>query len=294
MQRITQFDGLYGDAQAQTNGEYLFSELLETRSKTFNWIIEPHIHTKLFQLFFIESGSFQFLEATGRRLCEGPCLLLIPPASLHGFVYDRQVTGRILTISQLWLDNLCKHFPGASAMCDSIIFITSLQAPYTPDAIHNLIESIDEELFENRPEKKQMLEVCLQRLFLVLYRLWKESKEDSKSANHLSLQYYRKFTQCIRKSGTVLSVADMARQLGITTVHLNRVCQSIAHKSASQLINDYILDEARKYLMQTTHSVSEVAYILNFEYPNYFARFFKKQTGLTPKEFRSKIQNSAT
>ena len=69
-------------------------------------------------------------------------------------------------------------------------------------------------------------------------------------------------------------------------MHLNRICQAIAGKSASQLVQEHVLDEARKYLTYTTYSVSEIAYLLHFEYPNYFAKFFRKHTGLSPTEFR--------
>ena len=53
-------------------------------------------------------------------------------------------------------------------------------------------------------------------------------------------------------------------------------------------MQEHLLDEARKYLTYTSYSVSEIAYLLKFEYPNYFARFFKKHTGLSPTEFRER------
>jgi len=37
------------------------------------------------------------------------------------------------------------------------------------------------------------------------------------------------------------------------------------------------------------HSVSEIAYALGFENPPYFSRLFKKEVGITPNEFRSKL-----
>ncbi len=288
MERIVQFDGLYGDANSHPNGEYLFSELLETRSKTFDWIVHPHIHAKLFQLFFIEIGSFRFHEARGERELHGPCLLLIPPTALHGFNYENNCRGRILTMSDALVENLFPNSLAITPMFEGIVCLTSFDPPYSLESIRHLIEAVDDELFDNKPEKRLMLQACLQHLLLTLFRLWKVRDEINVGANNLSLHYFQKLKQLIRQDGTTRSIAEIAKELAITPVHLNRICRSIAGKSASHLLQEHTLDEAQKYLTYTSYTVSEIAYLLHFEYPNYFARFFKKHTGISPTEFRDK------
>ncbi|SOD90312.1 helix-turn-helix domain-containing protein [Spirosoma fluviale] len=286
MQRITQYDGLYGEANTRPDAEYLFSELLETRSQSFDWVIQPHIHARLFQVFFVETGQFNFQEATRTRQLTGPCLLLIPPTALHGFVYNSDVRGRILTLSDALIDTL---FPGGSpvaAMLGSLQCLSIVQEPYSARRVSELIKAIHDELFDDQPEKRMMLQSCLQQFFLVVYRLWQQSEQTSAGTNNLSLHYFRKFQQRVRQVGTTHTIAQLADDLAITPVHLNRICQAVSGKSASQLVQVHILDEARKYLTYTTYSVSEIAYLLHFEYPNYFAKFFRKHTGLSPSEFR--------
>ncbi|GAB2535925.1 helix-turn-helix domain-containing protein [Spirosoma aerophilum] len=288
MHRITQYDGLYGEATARPDAEYLFSELLETRSQSFNWVIQPHIHARLFQVFFIETGQFAFQEATRTRQLTGPCLLLIPPTALHGFIYNANVRGRILTLSDALVDTLFPNGSPLSTMLSSLQCLLPVEEPYSPDQIIELIKTIDDELFDDQPEKRVMLQVCLQRFFLVAYRLWQQSQVTGLGVNNLSLQYFRKFQQRVRQVGTSHTITQFADDLAITPVHLNRICQSVAGKSASQLVQEHILDEARKYLTYTTYSVSEIAYLLHFEYPNYFAKFFRKHMHLSPTEFREK------
>jgi AraC family transcriptional activator of pobA len=291
MERLVQFDGLYGDLNSHPNGEYLFSELLETRSKTFDWNIHPHIHAKLYQLFFIETGAFRFQDVKGERNLHGPCLLLIPPTALHGFNYSSDCRGRILTISDTLVDSLFSGMHPMSVMLEGVACLNSFDRPYTPESIKSLFESIDDELFDNRYEKRMMLHLSLQRLFLVLFRLWKDREDVSHVSKNLSLQYFQKFKQRIRQGRTAGSIADIAKDLAITPVHLNRICRSVAGKSASQILQEHTLDEAQKYLAHTSYTVSEIAYKLHFEYPNYFARFFKKHTGISPSEFRDKNYN---
>jgi AraC family transcriptional activator of pobA len=99
--------------------------------------------------------------------------------------------------------------------------------------------------------------------------------------------YYRDFQNSVKKSGPFTkSVAQYASELNITTVHLNRICQAVAGKPASWLIQEHAVREAQKLLRYTSQSVSEIAYQLNFSAPEYFARLFKKHTGMTPVSFR--------
>ena len=85
-------------------------------------------------------------------------------------------------------------------------------------------------------------------------------------------------------------VADYAKKIGITPTNLNRVCQQLVNKSALEIMHDNITLEAKKHLMYTTFSVTEIANILNFKDPSHFSKFFKKNTGKSPKFFKESIQ----
>ena len=56
-------------------------------------------------------------------------------------------------------------------------------------------------------------------------------------------------------------------------------------KTALEQINLYLVEEAKNLLLAPNASISETAYQLGFEYPQYFSRLFKKKTGLSPKEY---------
>jgi len=58
--------------------------------------------------------------------------------------------------------------------------------------------------------------------------------------------------------------------------------------NAQDLIHYYLIEEAKSLLLNSDKSVSELAYSLGFEYPQYFSRLFKSKTGMTPGEFRNK------
>jgi AraC-like DNA-binding protein len=79
---------------------------------------------------------------------------------------------------------------------------------------------------------------------------------------------------------------EFAHNLSVHVNHLNRAVKKITGKTTTQLISSRIAREARALLMNTDWNISEISYVLGFEYPTYFNSFFKKQTGLTPKSLR--------
>ncbi len=66
--------------------------------------------------------------------------------------------------------------------------------------------------------------------------------------------------------------------------------QSLVQKSSLQIVQEYLVGEAKKYLLNTNYSISEIAYFLDFQDPAYFTRLFKKKTGQSPSEFRGNIE----
>ena len=78
-----------------------------------------------------------------------------------------------------------------------------------------------------------------------------------------------------------------ANTLSIHPNHLNAVVKRITSYSASELVFKHILSLAKSRLINTSASVKEIAFQLHYNYPNHFTNFFKKQTGLTPNQFRN-------
>jgi AraC family transcriptional activator of pobA len=121
-----------------------------------------------------------------------------------------------------------------------------------------------------------------------LYRILKLKEEENIKHETATLKYFRQFQKNIKTAEYDKTIPAYAQDLGITPVHLNRVCQAVVGKTALELVQAHWIREAQKYLRYTSYSVSEIAYLLKFEYPNYFAKLFKKHTGLSPSEYREK------
>ena len=81
--------------------------------------------------------------------------------------------------------------------------------------------------------------------------------------------------------------ADFAVELGVHINHLNHIIKAHTAKTTGQLIAEKKMAEALSLLKNTDWPVSQIGRSLGFEYPQYFNLFFKKQTGSSPKAYRS-------
>lgn len=95
------------------------------------------------------------------------------------------------------------------------------------------------------------------------------------------------FAQLIEKHFTEhLSISQYAALLYLSPNYLSEVCKRETNKSAHQLLQDRILLEAKRLLCYSNLSIKEIAYQLNFDDASYFSRFFKKNTQISPAEYR--------
>ncbi|WP_422106332.1 helix-turn-helix domain-containing protein [Winogradskyella sp.] len=81
------------------------------------------------------------------------------------------------------------------------------------------------------------------------------------------------------------SVDWMSQQLNVSYRYMNETIKAETGKSAKELIILFLVEEAKNMLLNPNNSISETAYKLGFEYPQYFTRVFKKKVGMSPKAY---------
>ena len=82
------------------------------------------------------------------------------------------------------------------------------------------------------------------------------------------------------------TVKDLGEKLGISSHYLSEMLKKETGQSAKSHLQSHLIYKAKNLLLSTNNSVSEVAYILGFEYPQHFSKLFKLKTGVSPREFR--------
>lgn len=82
-------------------------------------------------------------------------------------------------------------------------------------------------------------------------------------------------------------VSFYSDKLCITQRYLARILNQLSHETAKEIIDRHCVQEIKMRLRTTTESIQAIASDLRFPDQSFFTRFFKKQTGITPTEFRA-------
>jgi AraC family transcriptional activator of pobA len=85
------------------------------------------------------------------------------------------------------------------------------------------------------------------------------------------------------------TVNYLAGKLSVSTRYLSDLLRQETGKTALEHIHIYLIKEAKNLLLSSENNVSGIAYDLGFESPSYFTRLFKKIVGVTPVQYREKV-----
>lgn len=140
----------------------------------------------------------------------------------------------------------------------------------------------------NRPGEWQhrMLIAYVSVLLTYLSRLYSEQHKATEISPERTL--LKNFQAKVNESFQELhEVGDYAAMLHISAGHLSEVVKMQSGKPAIKHIHERLTLEARRLLFHTNHSLKEIAFALGFSDPSYFNRFFKRETGQTPSDYRT-------
>ncbi len=157
------------------------------------------------------------------------------------------------------------------------------------DFVEDALAKLNLEYRHRGEWQQRMLGAYLTVLLTYLSRLYAEQhRVDTATTDKLLV---KKFQARINEDFRELrEVGDYASQLYISAGHLSEVVKTQTGKPAIKHIHDRVILEARRLLFHTSHSLKEIAFELGFAEASYFNRFFKRETGVTPADYRSSIR----
>lgn len=228
---------------------------------------------KPYQIFFCRPGSvFQFINTKKEVsfdviVCDHRFLELVNPSVQKLFPYTTQMGPmRCIPISHLQAENLSALLQVALTTIEH-----GRQSIFYHESVRSLILSI-----------VYLLTDCMATNAGIHADMVRDVNVGRKE------DYYKRFTNLVyehfRQERSVSFYADL---LHISPKYLSTLVRQVSGRSATEVIDDCVMVEARNLLRNTDLSIQEIALQLNFSSQSFFGRFFRQHASMSPGQYRN-------
>lgn len=274
----------YGQEQLRREGVVV--KPIDVSSVQNPGVLFPHYHD-FFQVSLL-SGHGHVMHDFREFEVDGDTLLFLSPGQVHTVFRSPEMKGTIVSFT--------REFFGVESgfLLELPFFFMTGATPWLSlEAsaavwVRKTFHEMQEEYADGQSGGIEILRSLLRILFVRAGR-WHDSK--GLVLPRRSDVLVRRFHQEIENHFLEWSALDpYARVLGVTANHLNDVIKEVTGRPAGEHIRARRLLDAKRLLLYSDLSVSEIGYHLGFKDPSYFSRFFRRYEKGSPAGFRRRIR----
>lgn len=257
--------------------------------REFNHDITQFHKIEFYHILIITEGQgYHTIDFTEYKYKRGT-ILTIRKDQIHKFFRNTGVKGYLLLFTE---DFIASHFSKLEALKSIQLFNELLSQPkielsnndYT-DVI-TLVKQIESEYNEFNDEFSiGITRSALHMLIIKLFRIKAKSKNILIKKKYLTefLQFQKLVEQHCFETKKVI---DYASKMNCTTKTVNNVVNNILNKPAKAVIDEMVITQIKRLLINSPLSIKEVAYTAGFDDPTNLYKYFKKHTNTSPEVFR--------
>ncbi|MGB0869142.1 MAG: helix-turn-helix domain-containing protein [Flavobacteriales bacterium] len=163
------------------------------------------------------------------------------------------------------------------------------------EILNSIVSKIKEENNGHIDEFSQDVFVSnIELLLNYIKRFYSRQFITRKSQNTTVLSQFKKHIKHYFETESLISkglptVHYFAQKLNVSDSYLSDLLKKETGKNTQDHIHSFVIEKAKNRLINTDVTISEIAFELGFEYPQYFSRLFKNKTGVSPKMFRNRM-----
>ena len=224
------------------------------------------------------------IDFTSYEICDNS-LFFMRPGQVHRLELKAGSTGYLVQFKMDFFDPDNKasgqllRRTGNKSLCQ--LDAKTIKKPFV------ILTYIFQEYSEKQEGFQDIIKANLAIFFIELVRLHQVTKFPlSKGALYLQERIEELSELLETNISTHKHVSQYANMLNLSSYQLNAFTKTSLGKKFSELINDHIILEAKRFLLATPNQVNQIAVHLGYEDVSYFIRFFKKHTGFSPESFR--------
>lgn len=267
-----------------TGTQIIIEEIGEIPMAAGRAMVQPHTHSYFF-IHFVTSGSGIYeIDGASVPLHAG-CVFMLPPHCVHNLTEVKSMKGYIIAFTEQFLSildnrqqkNIKYNLFGPSPKCINVS---------SESALESILKAFSlEHQNEDKGAKHQIL--C-SLLLSILYIINRDSALVlTENNNNYGLQFKELIEQHYLEH---IPISGYAQIMGISTKTLTLSSIDYLGIPPQRAVVRRVIYEAKRILQYTSLSVKEISFHLGFKTAPHFQKFFKKETGQTPGEYRKAKQ----
>jgi AraC-like DNA-binding protein len=277
-------------------GHYHVISFGRSTNKLDRLMPEPHRHD-FFEIIWVRHGSGE-VSSDFRTHPVRPCTLFFSaPGQIHAWKLAAPARGHIASFREEFLGvtgedpSLLGKMPFFYGGAQSPLLHLDTRESRRVDQVFRQISLEAAELLPGRDDLvRSYLTILLTHARQAFGRRAAGKATDLPPVDLLS----QRFRLALEERFSMLrEVNDYAQLLGVSRTHLNDHLQQNLGRTASELIQERVVLEAKRLLLHSALTVAQIAYRLRFQDPSHFGRFFRRVAGCTPGVFRQRAQADA-
>lgn len=238
----------------------------------------PHKHNNYFEIIYLMKGEGSHTIDTKEYEIKPPVIFTIRKEQVHFWDIKTEPEGFVLIIKKSFIDNCLDK--------DIKRLISELSAQTCLFPKDNAASVIFKLLQYEYQEKKTLNRPIIDGLLKALLAKFLESATPTISKNGNNT-IFQKYIDLLSKENELTNrVNHYARLLSTTPQNLNAICRKETGQSATEILSEQIINEAKRLLLYTDFTVSEISSKLDFKDNSHFSKYFKRHVGNTPIGFR--------
>ena len=270
--------------------EIITFESLVQRKDNLDHFPEKAHQLDFYMLVFYTAGETEHLVDFVWHDVRKNTLLYLTKGQINAFKFNESIKGYLILFTEDYFKSQLNKLPENAVirLFTSHLFSPKIQVPESSNVPH-YINLFYDEFYKDKSEfnNANIIDSLHTVIFSKLEQLKKHQTfhlEDS-----YKFEVFLKFKSLLEQNFVKSRNAEFyAKKLNMTYKNLNAICKEIVNKTAKRFIDEYIVLEAKRRLINSNIKSTELAFALGFEEPTNFVKYFKKFTELTPNSFKKR------
>ena len=249
-----------------------------------------HDH-EFFEINYIKKGrAVNFIEGESLYMPEGSFILLHTGISHTLYAPDKDSIIYNVLLNKEWLLETVRRYPlpnTAMGRFFSLAEGNSYPMYVFSSASSEKVENILTEQFYNKSNSTLLTEA---NILYCINDMMNESRCVLSATQKTSNKIMLEILSYVNQNFNTVTMESLSEHIGYSTTHIGRMFKKYIGKSFTDIVRNLRREHAEYLLRFSNRPIAEISSIIGYENTEHFSRIFKKDTGMSPREYRKKMK----